>query len=256
VDLDDGASNYVIEQNLMLAGGLKLREGFNRIVRNNILVNGGFHPHVWFADSGDVFEGNIVMRAHEPVRIEHWGRRVDGNAFTREADLRKTQAGGSDAHSIAGDPRFANAAAGDYTVTNQALMKAIGFQNFPMDDFGVRPERLRRLAAQPRLPLPDGGGDVVLEAPRGLSTGMVVKSVQTLGEQSAAGLARPAGVLVLGVKPGSAADQAGFQPRDVIIASGTGEAIDDVAALLARPGDAQVVIVRNQTRQHLAWPKP
>ena len=61
VDLDDGSSNYVIEDNLMLAGGLKLREGFQRIVRNNILVNGSFHPHVWFDNSGDVFESNLVM---------------------------------------------------------------------------------------------------------------------------------------------------------------------------------------------------
>ncbi|RZA10652.1 MAG: right-handed parallel beta-helix repeat-containing protein, partial [Lysobacteraceae bacterium] len=61
VDLDDGASNYVIEENLMLAGGLKLREGFQRIVRNNILVNSSFHPHVWFDNGGDVFESNLVM---------------------------------------------------------------------------------------------------------------------------------------------------------------------------------------------------
>jgi hypothetical protein len=47
VDLDDGASNYVIEENLKLSGGLKLREGVHRVVRNNILVNGSFHPHVW-----------------------------------------------------------------------------------------------------------------------------------------------------------------------------------------------------------------
>jgi hypothetical protein len=255
VDLDDGASNYLIEQNLMLAGGLKLREGFNRIVRNNIMVNGGFHPHVWFADSGDVFEANIIMRAHEPIRVDHWGRRVDGNAFSREADLRKAQAGGSDAHSIAGDPRFANPAAGDYTVTNAALMQAIGFTNFPMDDFGVRPARLRRLAAQPRMPVPDGGAELALEAPRALASGLTVKSVQTLGEQSAAGLGRPAGVLVLGVKPGSPAELAGFQARDVIVASGQGDAIDNVAALLARSGDIQVVVVRNQARQRLPWPK-
>jgi len=39
----------------MLAGGLKLREGFGRIVRNNILLNNTLHPHVWFQSSEDVF---------------------------------------------------------------------------------------------------------------------------------------------------------------------------------------------------------
>jgi hypothetical protein len=68
IDLDDGASNYVIEDNLLLAGGLKLREGFARTVRNNILVNGSFHPHVWFDGGGDVFESNLVMGPHLPHR--------------------------------------------------------------------------------------------------------------------------------------------------------------------------------------------
>jgi hypothetical protein len=262
VDLDDGASNYIIEQNLMLAGGLKLREGFNRIVRNNIFVNNGFHPHVWFADSGDVFEGNIVMRAHEPVRIEHWGRRVDGNAFTQVADLRKTQAGGSDANSIAGDPRFANAAAGDFTVTNNSLMQAISFQNFPMDDFGVRPARLRALAKAPNITPPARAADEALEAPRELPVGLTVKSVETLGEQSAAGLPTRQGVRVLVVKDGSLAQAAGLRMDDVIVGQGRDPAsgwtpLNDAAALAAAlqaaPAEAGIdlVLMRNQARRHL-----
>ena len=39
IDLDDGSSNYHIYNNLCLQGGLKLREGFGRVVENNILVN-------------------------------------------------------------------------------------------------------------------------------------------------------------------------------------------------------------------------
>lgn len=263
IDLDDGASNYIIEQNLLLAGGLKLREGFNRIVRNNIMVNGGFHPHVWFADSGDVFEGNIVMRAHEPVRVEHWGRRVDGNAFTQQADLRKTQAGGSDAHSLAGDPRFVDAAAGDFTVTNPALMRAIGFQNFPMDDFGVRPARLRALAAKPRITPPDAAAaDLAVEAPRALPVGLTVKSVETLGEQSAAGLPTRQGVRVLAVQAGSRAEVAGLRADDVIVGVGRDPAggwqpLNDAAALAAALQAASagagidLVLVRNQARRHL-----
>lgn len=227
------------------------------------MVNGGFHPHVWFADSGDVFEGNIVMRAHEPVNITHWGRRVDGNAFAQPADLRKTQAGGSDARSLAGDPRFANAAVGNFTVTNAALMQAIGFQNFPMDDFGVRPARLRALAAQPRITPPDAApADAALESPRTLTAGLTVKSVETLGEQSAAGLGSRQGVRVLAVAASSRAEAAGLRVGDVILGQGRDPAggwqpVNDAAALAtalqaASPvAGIDLVLMRNQVRRHL-----
>ena len=51
VDLDDGSSNYEIRNNLCLNGGIKNREGFFRVVENNIMVNNGFHPHVWYKHS-------------------------------------------------------------------------------------------------------------------------------------------------------------------------------------------------------------
>jgi hypothetical protein len=52
IDLDDGSSNYLIYNNLCLNGGIKLREGVNRVVENNILINNTFHPHVWFRTFG------------------------------------------------------------------------------------------------------------------------------------------------------------------------------------------------------------
>ena len=67
VDLDDGSSHYAIYNNLFLSGGLKLREGFGRIATNNITVNNSLHPHVWYANSGDVFARNIVMGAYRPA---------------------------------------------------------------------------------------------------------------------------------------------------------------------------------------------
>jgi len=42
IDLDDGSSNYLIEDQSHVGGGLKLREGFGRIARNNILVNNNY----------------------------------------------------------------------------------------------------------------------------------------------------------------------------------------------------------------------
>lgn len=260
VDLDDGASNYVIEENLMLAGGLKLREGFQRTVRNNILVNGSFHPHVWFDGGGDSFESNIVMGPHQPVEIRRWGRSVDRNFFVAEADLREAQARGTDARSVAGDPRFAAPTRGDYTVTNAALAARIGFVNFPMDDFGVRPARLKALALRPAFPVPSLHRQAAPQEAAVTVHGLTLKSVETLGEQSAAGLGAMAGVLVLAVEPGSAGEAAGFKPRDAIVGRmvrAAPEPIADAAslrALLAAGQPVDLVIVRNQARIALPWP--
>jgi len=261
IDLDDGASNYVIEENLLLAGGLKLREGFARIVRNNILVNNTFHPHVWFDDSGDVFESNVVMAPYQPVEIRRWGRSVNRNLFMARSDLSQAQAGGSDAASVAGDPRFAAPAQGDYTVGNASLVAQVGFVNFPMDDFGVRPARLKALAQRPAFPVPAARGQGGAQQSVVALQGMKLKTVATLGEQSAAGLGSIAGVLVLAIDAESPGEAAGFKPRDVIIgrardAQGAFDPIDDVAslqAMLATERDLDFVVVRNQARIVLRW---
>ncbi len=49
-----------IYNNLFLRGGLKNREGFFRVVENNIMVNNGFHPHVWYKHSEDIVRRNIM----------------------------------------------------------------------------------------------------------------------------------------------------------------------------------------------------
>lgn len=264
VDLDDGASNYVIEQNLMLAGGLKLREGFQRIVRNNILVNGSFHPHVWFEGSGDVFESNLVMGSHQPVEIKRWGRSVNRNLFAAEADLLQARALATDAQSVAGDPRFADPASGDYTVTNAALAAAVGFVNFPMHDFGVRPARLKALALQPAFPVPALSTQAAPQQATITLQGLTLKPVETLGEQSAAGLGSKAGVIVLAVEPTSPGQAAGLRPRDVIVGTGKDtpaafQPIADVAALqtvLAAGREMDLIVVRDQARILLRWPGP
>lgn len=77
IDLDDGSSNYELYNNLCLNGGIKLREGFYRTVENNIMVNNGFHPHVWFKNSDDVFRKNIVMTRHKDIWLSGWGKEID-----------------------------------------------------------------------------------------------------------------------------------------------------------------------------------
>lgn len=113
VDLDDGSSRYVIEDNPLVNAGVKLREGFGRTVRHNVFVNGGVHCHVSYADNGDAVTGNLFLTrqpyfmiradpAHSKIVYdENWfyadGRVVDGlNAAWREH--------GHDQHSHTGDP--------------------------------------------------------------------------------------------------------------------------------------------------------
>jgi hypothetical protein len=216
IDLDDGSSNYLIEDNLLLAGGLKLREGFNRIVRNNVMVNNTLHPHVWFANSADVFEHNIVMTGYQPILMNGWGKSVDFNLFPVAAALTRAQGRGTDPHSTAGSARFINSREGNFAVAADSPALSIGFRNFPMDDFGVVSPLLKTRAQHPVMPEPfvdQGSGP---EAPREL-LGMTIKSIETLGEQSATGLASAQGVLVLAVAPDGPADRAGLRSGDVIL---------------------------------------
>ncbi len=229
IDLDDGSSNYAIYNNVCLAGGLKLREGFYRKVYNNILVNNGFHPHVWFENSHDVFTRNIVMTAHQQIQINHWGDTVDHNFFVDSADLEATHKYGVERNGVVGDPRFVDAPAGNFTLGEGAVFLEDGFVNIAMDDFGVVTGRLKATADRPEIsPLTVGGtfaiGDVVQWH------GGTLKNVETLGEQSAAGLDRIGGVLVVEVPSGAPLAHAGIRAGDVILACDE-TATDDVTAL-------------------------
>lgn len=156
VDLDDGSSNYEIYNNLFLNGGLKLREGFHRRVWNNIAVNNTFHPHVWYDNSGDVVTNNIWMAAYRPaggMPGGKWGKEIDRNLFTTaDADRARFAANGCDANSVVADPMFVDPASGDYRVKAGSPALKLGFRNFPMDQFGVRRERLKKIARTPDLP--------------------------------------------------------------------------------------------------------
>ena len=79
IDLDDGSSYCIITNNLCLRGGIKNREGFGRVVENNITVSSGLHPHVWYTESGDLFRRNIVWRDYQAALMHGppWGQELD-----------------------------------------------------------------------------------------------------------------------------------------------------------------------------------
>lgn len=160
IDLDDGSSHYRIYNNLLLRGGLKLREGYDRIVTNNIILNNSLHPHVWPKESGDVFKNNIVFDAYQPAVMqsamandEKWGKELDYNLFvTSEANRAKFAVNGTDHHSQTGDPKFVDASIGDFRISEDSPAWEIGFHNFEMDNFGVRSKKLKDIAKTPQIP--------------------------------------------------------------------------------------------------------
>ena len=160
VDLDDGSSNYDIYNNLLLAKGLKLREGFRRHAWNNVIVNNGLHPHVWYVGNKDEVYGNILMSRHRPARMKRPNAdsaRVDKNLyFVADASTVKATSDklGWDKNSIFGDPQFVHPASGDFRVKEGSPAFDIGFKNFPMDQFGVKKPALKKIARTPQLPTP------------------------------------------------------------------------------------------------------
>jgi hypothetical protein len=158
IDLDDGSSNFHIVENLCLCGGIKLREGFFRIVENNIMVRNSLHPHVWPADSADVVRRNIVFVPYRPIRPAGWGKEIDFNLLHHPGILKPQpavslqQLSGQDTHSLEADAFFLNPQNGHFTVRADSPAIKLGFKNFPMHEYGVTSPRLRALARTPDIP--------------------------------------------------------------------------------------------------------
>jgi hypothetical protein len=248
IDLDDGSSHYFIYNNLCLNGGIKLREGVNRVVENNIMINNTFHPHVWFKNSNDVFRRNIVSTGYLPIRVDVWGKETDYNVFPDSASLKAAWSRGTDKHSICTDLDFINPQAGDFRLKDGSAAFSVGFKNFTMDSFGVMSPRLKALAKKAPLPsllaLANVGDSDIIDF-----MGAKLKNLTTLGERSATGMDTTRGVLVVDVAKGSSAS--GFlQVNDVILFFNQ-RPINNVRDLLeARMSvigtNTEVVVFRNQ----------
>ena len=256
IDLDDGSSNYRIYNNLCLNGGLKLREGFYRIVENNIMINNSFHPHVWFENSGDVFRRNIVMTQYRPIRLDGWGDEIDYNLFPDSASLAVSQemSGKQDQHSLFGNPGFIAPEQGNFNVIDQSPALQLGFKNFPMDNFGVVSQQLREKAEQPEIPVLIRQEFQVEKQETFDLLGMTIKNIEGLGERSAAGLNNENGVIIMDMEAGGKAANSGLKKGDVIVKSGDNEIKNIQTMYEAFQGDKwrgelKLSVIRNQTLQ-------
>lgn len=221
IDLDDGSSFYEITYNLCLSGGIKLREGFSRVVRHNITVGNTIHFHVWYPQSGDVVEENIVFQPYAPIRMPSvWGKNVDRNLLCTldtqdfgSPAVMLSSLSGMDSASHLIPFCFMDAGGGDYrpdcgSICREAQLAP--FASFPVS-FGVRYSPLRQIADTPELPMvhapkqKDCGGTVLWH-------GITVKNIETDDEMSVYGTAGHTGVLIVSLP----ATEKALQTGDVI----------------------------------------
>ncbi len=248
IDLDDGSSNYEIYNNLCLNGGIKLREGINRIVENNIMINNSFHPHVWFKNSNDIFRNNIVSTEYMPIGIKAWGKEVDYNVFPDSISLGQAQSSGTDKHSVYGKLDFVNPKAGDFRLKKGSIAFSVGFKNFAMDNFGVISPGLKSISKKVPIPalivLDKVSNDEIINL-----MGAKLKNLKTLDEQSATGMDSTRGVFVVDVAAGSNASEF-LQNNDVILSFNnkpTNNLRDLLEARMSVIGtNIEIVIFRNQ----------
>jgi hypothetical protein len=186
LDLDDGASNYHIYNNLCVGISMKLREGAYRLIENNIWVKGANSPcfHVGNTDNHDRYLHNITVMDTKHSKPEHdlnfkmgahfgemytlikppfkgpWLEEIDHNLFfsdlgyfkarsvskesgndeKRHYTLEEWQKLGFDRHSVYGDPLFVDPENDDYSVRPESPALKLGFVNFDMDRFGLKPD--------------------------------------------------------------------------------------------------------------------
>lgn len=241
IDLDDGSSNYDIYNNLMLSGGLKFREGFRRRAWNNVMLNNGFHPHVWYNNSNDEFYSNIVMRAPRGASVPTktaTGKRVDSNLFFTKypEELDRYTPVGWDVNSIAGDPLFIAPSAGNFQVKDGSPAFEVGFKNFPMDQFGVKKPSLKAIARTPMIPELKHERTKARTAPMEQAPELYWLGAKLHGisgeDFSAYGtLKEDGGVALIDVPEGSAAAKAGLQKKDLIQGI-NGQPVKTIADLL------------------------
>ena len=260
IDLDDGSTNYHIYNNLCLNGGLKLREGFYRVVENNILINNTFHRHIWFRNNGTVFIRNIVTAPYQQTNgYELTGAVIDDNIFTDSLSYNFARQYGTDSNSIVTKPVFVNPASGDFRVSASSTeIFRTGFQNFDMDSFGVVSNRLKALAEKPAITVPVFAADntdsevITWEA-------IQIKNLETSGERSATGMDSERGVYVVAVSAYGTELRDYLASNDVILgfAGKPVNSLDDLRNAIAETDlskPQQMIIYRNQKENTVVIP--
>jgi hypothetical protein len=263
--LDDGSTNYRIYNNLLLNGGLKMREGYYRTATNNIIINNGLHPHVWYLNSGDIFKNNILFKAYQPAIMNRsipgsgkWGKELDYNFYVAVKEvMTKFSINGCDGNSLNGDPLFIDPTNGDFRVRENSPALKTGFVNFSLDQFGVIKPSLKAIAKKPEIPTLAIKLDVQQQKViQPVYTWMQIVLKEPVGEElSAFGVGfDTGGVAMVLVPENSGAYKLGFRSGD-LIQEINGTPIATIQKLMVYISDQNnkrskhlFVVIRNQTK--------
>ncbi len=223
IDLDDGCSYYIVEGNLCLNGGIKLREGYCRTVRNNICVNNTLHVHVWYEDSGDIITDNIVFSPYYPIQMpECWGEFIDRNILYHldsteiQEAVSLQELSGQDVHSYICDVKFRNPTEDDYYVLNPVIV-AMGFTQPITFGYGVTSEHLRKLVEKSET---SAGNNLTARHKAKLHklSGITIKNVEGDSEISAYGVSAHRGCIVVEIDESSPIWSVGIRKGDLLLA--------------------------------------
>ena len=129
--------------------------------------------------------------------------------------LEKAHLNGTDKHSITGKMAFVSPETGDFRLREDSDAFLVGFENIPMNRFGVRTPELKARAENPGFPeiqlIDRNNGSKEYEW-----LGAKIRLVSGMGDQSAFGLPDQRGVIITDVREGSLAESSGFRRNDVI----------------------------------------
>ena len=237
IDLDDGTSNYYLYNNLCLGMGFKFREGYFRRAENNIVINGFGGFHIWLPNGDDVVARNIFV-SDEPFQFikadPSTAAEIDFNLFySPDGEPRMSHSGqwnlsfaewqarGFDQNSVQAAPLFIDPENGDYRVRPDSPALALGFNNFPMNQFGAikasfRDEvsRANRTFGMPKSELEQA---VVRSGKTMQWLGATLKNLVGEAEKSAVGIGEETGVLIMSAPADSLVAEAGLEENDLIL---------------------------------------
>lgn len=249
IDLDDGSSNYHIYNNLTIGCSFKLREGFYRIVENNICIS-SFPPgkHVCFDDNEDVIRNNIIINTESDVIFEGIYCKPDQikecdynvyyslpaksaiavklrgatkNGFEPMMTLKAWKRKGLDLHSVAANPQFKDFERMDLRLKDKSPAFKMGFKEFPLDEFGstVPEYRKEAMEAHAKYDKDIFAGETGESKDDQIHNwmGAQVKNMTTDTEKSAAGIDDIKGVILVNVPGKSVLYKAGGRSGDVIL---------------------------------------
>lgn len=164
---------------------------------------------------------------------------------------------GRDDSSLAVDVLCVDPDHGDFSVREDSPALALGFVNFPMNQFGVRKASLKKRARTPKLPQIGAMLSSSSRSAQLVNWGRCkVKNIVGLGEVSASGLPSESGVIIETIPWGSWQNEQGFEVSDVLIEL-NGEQVDSVDDLLTHYNEIhegesfEVTIFRAQQRMVL-----